>query len=505
MEPPRICAVVAERTTESARRSFERAASKADIVELRLDYLQDFDFARPENLHTLLDEKPLPAIITCRADTEGGRRKIHDDIRLRLLVEGARKMADYCDVEAAFYDRAARLGPDTSRLIVSYHDFEKTPAALESVYESMLALPAAIYKIATRARSINDTLAIFRLLDRAQSEGRKLIALAMDEPGAISRLMGPSRGSFLTYGSLAPGSGSARGQMTCDELKALYRIDRITRETGITGIIGRPVSHSASPAMHNHAFEAHGIDCVYLPMEVDDLGAFFTRFVRQSSREIEWNLRGLSVTIPHKTEVMNYLDEVDDAARGAGAVNTIVIEERRVKGYNTDVEGAIAPLLRLGPLEGERCAVIGAGGAARAVVYGLLKSGARVAVFARDVGRAKRLADSFGVSVSSLDDIASSGASILINTTPVGMRGHDEDRSPVPCEAFDSRPLAYDLVYNPLETRFLRDASAAGCETVSGVEMLVEQAALQFELWTGQRPSLDLLREAALEKLSRDG
>jgi shikimate dehydrogenase len=257
--------------------------------------------------------------------------------------------------------------------------------------------------------------------------------------------------------------------------------------------------------MHNRAFQAHDIDCVYLPIEVVDLGAFFTRFVRQSSREIEWDLRGLSVTIPHKTKVMRFLDEVDDVARGTGAVNTIVIEERLVKGYNTDVEGAIAPLLRLGSIEGERCAVIGAGGAARAIVYGLLKSGARVAVFARDVGRAKRLADSFGVSVSRLDEIASSGASILINTTPVGMRGHDEGHSPVPCEAFDGRPLAYDLVYNPLETRFLKDATDAGCETVSGIEMLVTQAALQFEMWTGRRPSLDLLREAALEKLSRDG
>jgi 3-dehydroquinate dehydratase/shikimate dehydrogenase len=502
MESPRICAVVAELTSEAARGAIERAASQADIAELRLDYLRDFDFARPEKLHTLLDGKPLPVIITCRAASEGGRQEIDDDVRLRLLVEGAREMADYCDIEAAFYDRAARLDPDLSRLIVSYHDFDKTPATLESIYENMRALPAALYKIATRARTIIDTLSIFRLLDLAQREGRKLIALAMDEPGVITRLIGPARGSFLTYGSLAQGAESAPGQVTCDELKRLYGIDRVTRATEITGIIGRPVSHSASPAMHNRAFQAHGIECIYLPMEVDDLGPFFTRFVRPESREIDWKLRGLSVTIPHKTAIIRLLDEVDDVASGAGAVNTIVIEGRRVKGYNTDVEGAIAPLLKLCSLKNEPCAVIGAGGAARAVVYGLLKSGARVTVYARDIGKAKQLSDSFGVSLSPLDEIVSSGASILINTTPIGMRGHDEGLSPVPREAFGSRPIAYDLIYNPLETRFLRDASAAGCETISGIEMLVTQAALQFELWTGLRPSLDLLREAALEKLS---
>jgi 3-dehydroquinate dehydratase/shikimate dehydrogenase len=478
------------------------------LIELRLDYLRDFDFNDAENLRLLLDAKPLPVIITCRAASEGGDREIDDRVRLRLLVEGARRMADYCDIEASYYDQAARHAPDLSRLIVSYHNFDETPARLERVYEKICALPAAIYKIATRARSATDALAIFRLLDRAQAEGKRLIALAMGEHGLITRLMGPVRGSFLTYGSLSRGAESASGQVTCEQMRRLYRIDRVSESTQITGIIGHPVSHSASPAMHNRAFEACGLDFIYIPMEVDDPVAFFKRFIRPASREIAWNLRGLSVTIPHKTAIIDLIDEIDETARGAGAVNTLVIEGDRVKGYNTDVEGAIAPLLSAGSLEGEHIAVIGAGGAARAVLYGLVSHGARVSLFARDVKKARAIADSLeGLRIEridSIDNISSSAASVLINTTPVGMRGHSEGESPVPYEAFEDISLAYDLVYNPLETRFLKEAQGAGCKTISGIEMLVAQAALQFELWTGRRPSIELLRDAALERLTNE-
>ncbi|HKY03421.1 MAG TPA: shikimate dehydrogenase [Blastocatellia bacterium] len=505
-EPPRTCAVITEQTCEAARDAIIRAAAQADIIELRLDYLRDLDFTRPENLGLLLSEKPCPVIITCRAASEGGLQRIADDARLRLLVEGARQVADYCDIEAVFYNRATRLNPDLSRLIVSYHNFDETPAGLESIYQTMSAMPAAVYKIATRARSVEDSLSIFRLLELARNEGKRIIALGMGEPGIITRLIGPSRGSFLTYGSLERGAESAPGQVTCEELKNLYRIDRISSATLITGIIGRPVSHSASPVMHNRAFDAHGLDAVYLPIEVDDPVVFFDRFVRPSSREIDWNLRGLSVTIPHKTAVLPLLDELDETARAVGAVNTLVIEGNRVKGYNTDVEGAMGPLLSHCSIEDERFGVIGAGGAARAVIYGLLKRGARVEIFARDVKKAKLLADSFDdaaiAMTGSIESIASSDATVLINTTPVGMRGHSEGESPVPCEAFEGRSLAYDLVYNPLETRFLKEALAAGCRTISGIEMLAAQAALQFELWTGERPSVELLREAVMEKLT---
>jgi len=496
----RVCAVIAEETIDAARAAIKQAASVADLIEVRLDYLSDFDFTDLNILRALLEDSSLPAIITCRAASEGGRQKVDDDVRLRLLA-AATQFADYCDVEAAHYDQMLRFSPDTSRLIVSYHDFSGTSADLYAIYDRITSLPAAVHKIVTRANHVTDSLAIFSLLERARDDGRPLIALAMGEAGLMTRVLGPAFGSFLTYGTLGPGKESAPGQPSCDELVNLYRVHRISRATSITGIVGSPVAHSASPAMHNRAFADLDLDFVYLPFDVEDLARFFGQFVRNATREINWNLSGLSVTIPHKRSVVPLLDQQDETARRVGAVNTIAVDDGRLIGYNTDVRGAMEPLERVLPLAGETCAVIGAGGAARAVIYGLLERGARVQVFARNPERASELAGSFGVEVSSIESLESSDAQIVINTTPVGMRGHSEGLSPVPGSALAGRAVAYDLVYNPLDTRFLIDARAAECRAIGGLEMLVAQAALQFELWTGQPAPIEVMRRAATEKI----
>jgi 3-dehydroquinate dehydratase/shikimate dehydrogenase len=500
--PVRVCAVITEPTIDAARASIKHAADAADLIELRLDYLRDFDFADPSSLRLLLDHKPVPVIITCRAVSEGGRQPVDDHIRIPLLVEGARQFADYCDVEAACYGEAALLSPVLSRLIVSYHNFAETPADLDSIYDRVTALPAAVHKIVTRAGSLTDSLASFKLLSRARNETRQVIVLSMGEAGLVTRVLGPAFGSFLTYGALARGRGSAPGQPTCDELADLYRVRRLSPATSITGILGAPVEHSASPAMHNRAFAELGLDFVYLPFETRDLAGFFARFVRPSTREIGWNPRGFSVTLPHKTAVIPLLDEIDSTALKTGAVNTIIVDEERLIGYNTDVRGAMEPLEKACEPTGESCAVIGAGGAARAVICGLLERGARVTVFARDPSKASMLPGSFSVSVLPLESLASSDARVVINTTPVGMRGHSEGSSPIPGGVLRGRSIAYDLVYNPLETRFLKDARAEGCQAISGLEMLVAQAALQFELWTGQPAPVEAMRKAAMEKIA---
>jgi 3-dehydroquinate dehydratase / shikimate dehydrogenase len=502
--PARVCAVITEETVDAARAAIRQAADVADLLELRLDYLRDFDFADPSSLRLLLDHKPLPVIITCRAVSEGGRQPVADNIRLPLLVEGARQLADYCDVEAAHYGEAALLSPDLSRLIVSYHNFAETPADLDSIYDRVTALPAAVHKIVTRAGTLADSLESFKLLERARLENRRVIVLATGQAGLVTRVLGPAFGGFLTYGALGHGRGSAPGQPTCDELVDLYRVRRISRATSITGIIGSPVEHSASPAMHNRAFAELGLDFVYLPFETNDLAGFFSRLVRPSTREIGWNPRGFSVTLPHKSAVIPLLDEVDSTALKAGAVNTIVANGECLIGYNTDVRGAMEPLEHACELAGESCAVVGAGGAARAVISGLIERGARVTVFARDSSKASMLCESLGVSVSPLELLASSDACVVINTTPVGMRGHSEGSSPIPAGVLRGRSIAYDLVYNPLETQFLKDARAEGCQAISGFEMLIAQAALQFELWTGQKPPVDAMRKAAMEKIIGD-
>jgi 3-dehydroquinate dehydratase / shikimate dehydrogenase len=500
--PVRVCAVIADATMDAARTAIKRAASIADMIEVRLDYLRDFDFADLDGLRALLEGKPLPAIITCRATSEGGKQQVDDHIRLRLLIEGARQAADYCDIEASHYAQASALSPDISRLIVSYHNFDETPVDLDSVYDRLIALPAAVHKIVTRANTITDALAIFNLLERARREGTRLIAIAMGQAGIITRVLGPSRGSFLTYGSLASGKESAEGQLTCEELIDLYRVRRLSRGTSITGIIGSPVGHSASPAMHNRAFAELDLDFVYLPFEVDGLAEFFGRFVNPATRELDWTLRGLSVTIPHKSAVIPLLDEVNETASKVGAVNTVVVSEGRLIGYNTDVQGSMGPLEKVCALTGENCAVIGAGGAARAVISGLLERGAGVRVFARNSRAAKSMSESFCVAVSPIESLASSDVRVVINTTPVGMRGHSEGSTPLPGEALQGRLIVYDLVYNPLETKLLIDARAAGCRTISGLEMLIAQAALQFELWTGKKPPIGTMRSAALAKIT---
>ncbi len=472
------------------------------MVELRLDYLRDFDFSAPAQLSALLGDKRLPVIATCRAVDEGGQQAVDEAARLRLLAAALQYGADYCDIEAAHYSEAAAAQLDAARLIVSYHNFTETPADLTAIYERLTRMPAAIHKITVRAGDIIDSLAVFELLDRARSERRTMIAIAMQEAGMLTRILGPSRGSFLTFGSLARGHESAPGQVTCDELRHLYGVHRLSRDTQIAGIIGRPVAHSASPLMHNRAFREMGLDFVYLPFEVNDVGGFFKRFVRPATREIDWRLRGFSVTIPHKTAVIPFLDELDETARRVGAVNTVVIEAGRLAGYNTDAHGAIAPLAAVTDLRGSRCAVVGAGGSARAVVFGLLERGARVALYVRDPAKASALGSDFGVTVDRIGAIAESDAEIIINTTPVGMTNHHEGTSAIPQAAWRNRAIAYDLVYNPLETRFLADARKHGCLAVSGIEMLAAQAVRQFELWTGRTPPLDLMRRAALEKVA---
>jgi len=210
---------------------------------------------------------------------------------------------------------------------------------------------------------------------------------------------------------------------------------------------------------------------------------------------MDWNLQGFSVTIPHKTSIIPLLDDLDQTARAVGAVNTVVIRDGRLIGYNTDAQAFLEPLAGIHTLAGAKCAVLGAGGAARAVIHGLLQSGAKVSLFARNVERGRAIAESFGINVSPIESISSSDAAVIINATPAGMRGHSEGTSPVPRAALRGRQIAYDLIYNPAETRFLADARGEECQTIGGLEMLAAQAALQFALWTGRPAPLDAMRE----------
>ena len=257
----------------------------------------------------------------------------------------------------------------------------------------------------------------------------------------------------------------------------------------VYGIIGWPVAHSLSPAMHNAAFQAYGIKAVYglLPVAPEELEAA----VRGLSA---LNIAGVSVTIPHKEEVMKYLYRIDETARQIGAVNTILNREGKLFGFNTDWLGAQRALTEKIDLTGKEAVVVGAGGSAKAVVYALIQAGARVSVYNRTLARAKELARRFGARAYPLEEINEAHGDVIVQTTSVGLK---EEKSPVPKEVLRRFKVAMDLVYQPLMTKFLREAQEAGCAIVDGLSMLVYQGIEQFKLWTGLEASPALMRQAA--------
>ena len=354
-----------------------KAGTIADVLELRLDCL---DQSQPQEsfraLDDLLRKFPRSTILTYRPAQQGGKQDLDDAARLKFWLFDRPASDSLLDIE---FDLAsdpnlfsAGQPIDWSRVICSHHDFTGVPVDLDRLYSAMAKTPARVLKIAVQADDAIDCLPVFRLLERAREDGREMIAIAMGDAGIATRILGPSRGAFLTYASPDNDRATAPGQITARDLRDVYRIEKLDRQTEIFGLVGSPVSHSLSPRIHNAAFEATEINAVYIPFEVRDLPAFIRRMVHPQTREIEWNIRGLSVTAPHKLAVLDHLDWIEPAAREIGAVNTILIDDNGLSGYNRDAIGFLRPLVeKLGELRGLRCAVIGAGGAANAAVWAL--------------------------------------------------------------------------------------------------------------------------------------
>ncbi len=473
----RVCVPVCEKDLSAFKSSSERAIQWGDIVELRLDCLE------AEDLSIAVSDLNKPVILTFRPSEQGGYRNLSRDTRQNFWTTAIRGDAIWWDLEA---DLAEDVSPDWSRTIVSHHDFSGVPPDLEKIYERLAQTPARIIKIAVQANEITDCIPVFRLLDRARSEGREIIAIAMGDAGIATRILGPSRGAFLTYGSLADDSATAPGQVNACKLRSLYNIDTIDEETIICGLVGRPVMHSVSPHIHNAALAYDNINGVYLPFEVADIDSFMKGMVHPRTRELDWNLRGLSVTAPHKQSVMKFLDWIEPDAKEIGAVNTIVVEKDRLLGYNTDATGFIEPLRRrIRPLRGRQVAIIGAGGAARAATWALEREGAKVTLFARDVSKVN-------VPCEPLSSASFDGYDLVVNATP---------GAPATQEQLRGAQWVYDLVYNPIETQLRKEAREAGCQTLGGLEMLIAQAKIQFELWTGTKPFKAVMFESALTEL----
>lgn len=489
-----ICVPITESAPEAFLHAIADAAQTADLIELRLDYLD------AAGCRSVLEALPQMAesgmlLLTFRPAEQGGRRDLSlQDRRTfwRGLSPEVVRAVRFTDFEFDLVESFANDSPiPWEKVICSWHDFDQTPDDLLQRYDRMAATPAAVVKIATMAKNIGDTLRLFELLDYAQGK-KPVIALAMSLAGVATRILSPSRGGLLTFGSLRRGAESAAGQPTAADLRNLYRVNQLTRESEIYGVIGNPVAHSRSPLMHNAALAALHRNGVYLPLEVTDIESFARDLLHPKTKKLDWNLRGLSVTIPHKPAIMSFLDWIDPTAQTIGAVNTVVVRGEELHGYNTDVIGAMKPLEALFDLQGARAAVLGAGGSARAICRGLLARGANLTIYSRDPRKAAPLAEEFNAKTALLKEFTGD-ADLVVNCTPIGMHGHSEGQSLLRADRLQGVKLVYDLIYTPEETALLREAKEAGCRTLGGLAMLVGQAAEQFRLWTGEDAPIEVM------------
>ena len=477
---PKLCVTVTAPTMAELCTARDRVAD-ADLVELRLDTVRDPDVPRA------LAGRTRPVIVTCRAAWEGGQFAGSEEARRALLRQALDHGADYVDVEfrAGFADLIA---VDPRRIVVSSHDFETMPADLPERVRAMRATGAAVVKIAGKASSLRDCVTLLDVATRERGRG-DLILIGMGDHGLATRVLAGRFGSAWTYA----GSVASVGQVTAEILIDRFRFRRITPQTAIFGLTGAPISHSVSPAMHNAACAATGVDAVYLPFPATDADDFL-------ALAEALGIAGASITIPYKVPLFERADAVDDTARAIGAINTVKREGDRWIGRNTDLPGFLNPLDQRGcSLAGARVSVLGAGGAARSVAYGAAGRGARVTVHARDAERARPVAALAHAEVGPWPPVPGSW-DLLVNTTPVGMHPRT-DASPITIPS-GSRGVVYDLIYNPGETALLRQAAAAGCTTIGGLDMLVEQAIEQFAWWTGVRPPAAPMRAAALARLA---
>ncbi|HXD30095.1 MAG TPA: shikimate dehydrogenase [Pyrinomonadaceae bacterium] len=499
-----VCVPICEETISLAKQEIARAAQIGDLLEIRLDYLNDFTLAEISELVGCAHELDKPLILTFRPKEQGGHRALEPERRLQFWKEANEVFKrEFFDIELDLLRNSESIPElDWNRVICSHHDFDGVPSNLSQIYEAMVQTPARFVKIAVSAHDAIDCLPIFELLGRAESEGRLLIAIAMGQAGLMTRVLGPARGSYLTYGSSDDSRSTAPGQLSAVKLRDLYRISRLTRDSRVMGLVGSPVAHSISPDVHNAAFEATGVNAVYLPLEVRDLAGFMKRMAHPRSRELDWNLAGLSITAPHKSTVLEFLDWIHPAAREIGAVNTVVIDGESLRGYNTDAIAVLNPVIEMmGSLSDARCAVIGAGGAAKAALWSLKNEGAKTTVFARDNQKGRTLASAFDAHFQTLAGSSFNDFDLVINATPLGTHGTFATETVATSHQLQGARLAYDLVYNPSETLFMREARAAGCETIGGLSMLVLQGVEQFKLWTGLEAPVDVMRGAAEKAL----
>jgi 3-dehydroquinate dehydratase/shikimate dehydrogenase len=495
---PRICVSITGTEPAELIEKAEAVLRENPLLELRLDYLKAPLAVMPK-LRRMMELRPDAIIIaTCRRTVSGGRFKGSLTAELEVLHRATEAGCPALDVsiETAEAMSAADWEELRSRaaIVLSSHDF-KSSAKLEESFGRMRAFTADFYKVVGTATCLHDNVLMTRFLEEHSSE-YPMVGMCMGEQGMLSRILGIRAGASFTFGSAETGKETAPGQPTYRELRDFYRIEQIDSVTKVYGIAGDPVSHSMSPWVMNSAFRRENVNAVYVPLWAKTLEDLLT-----TVRDLP--LDGLSVTMPYKQAVVEHLDNSDALTQKTGACNTIVRgKDGRLFGFNTDVYGVAAALEPRITLEGARVLVLGAGGAARAAVFGLQAKGADVSILNRTPATALALAKLAGAKTVKRNELPKLSFDVIFNATPVGMGGDKH----TPLEENELNTLwVFDSVYNPIETRLLKMAQAKALGTISGTEMFVQQAARQFEIWTGKPAPIDGIRQVLLRQLGAVG
>ncbi|HEY4312096.1 MAG TPA: shikimate dehydrogenase [Pirellulales bacterium] len=461
----------------------------AQLVELRLDYING-----QINLKRVLADRPCPVIITIRRTQDGGKFNGDEAARIMLLRTAIAEGVEYVDLEEDIASKIPRYGK--TKRIISLHDFRKTPENLSELHARLTKLDADIVKMATLANHPHDNLRMLRLVRESKNP---TVGFCMGDVGTPSRLLAGRYGSPFTYATFHHERTLAPGQLSFQQMREIYDYDNINEATELYGVIGDPIGHSMSPLIHNTAFRQAKLPKVYLPFRIprEDLASFI-----EDAREL--GIRGLSVTIPHKEAVMKWLGKIDGAVKGVAAANTLIFENGELSGYNTDYRAAmdsLASAMELDEqtattrfLQGKNALVLGAGGAARAIAYGLLRRGAEVTLASRTAQRADTLAKFLGCRAIDWTARYNYPADVLVNCTPLGMHPNVDETA---YEKHHLKPsmVVFDTVYNPETTLLVKDARNRSCTVVTGVEMFIRQAALQYKLFTGQEAPAESMRE----------
>jgi 3-dehydroquinate dehydratase/shikimate dehydrogenase len=490
---PRVCAAVTGSDSNEMAERAEALVRDNSFLEFRLDYLSKPGVAIPRLKRFLESHLGTIVIATCRRAASGGKFRGSIASQLDILGKAAAAGCQLVDVEL---QTAAKCKPEQLQklrgragMILSFHDFRATKK-LDETLQKMLAYPADFYKVVSTATNLADNVTMIKFLAR-EGDRHSLVGMCMGEQGVISRVLGVRAGSIFTFASAGAGQETAPGQITAQELRSVYRIEQVDVATRVYAVVGDPIAHSLSPAIMNAAFRRENVNAVYLALHAKTLKDLLT-----CVKEIP--IHGISVTMPYKESILSHLDNSDSHSTKIGASNTVVrAQDGKLYGFNTDTAGIVRPLeRRLNTLEGARILVLGAGGAARAAVFGLKERGAEVYILNRSVAPAKKLAHQARARMVKRQDLKKLAFDVIINATPVGMGNTRE--TPLQDKEINAR-YVFDMVYDPAETRLLKLAKERGAQIIPGIEMFVHQAARQFEIWTGKpAPWDDMLRVVLL-------